>query len=513
MRNNKYTSLCLILIYILGLNNCSNKSDEEPKDDSNQLIFAIDLIESVNSSQIALDGLVTQSGQFREFGICWSTDPLPNVEDNILAVSLDGDEFSTLITELTPGTKYYFRAYATISGLANGGLLEYSEQKEFLHIPIGPTIVKQTSYTFGSNFYEYASSSIKTFDGGILVSGSFQARFSNTNSGVLLLKYNQELELQWKLELRDLEISEFVNQVIQDSEGNFLLVSTRYRPQPEPNLIKVSQSGNLVWQKRLFERVNNRSERYSATSIIETSDGNYTITGNWNPQSAAPAESNFALIKTTKEGDVLSIAQFGEANNNEIGTSLEESPSGELLLIGSAESDNDDTNMRITKFNPDGSTIWTKDFGGPRNEFPQASLQTSDGNLIIAGTSTFQGHDLQAWLIKIDWNGSIIWERTISNPGQTIQISGYSGISEDQSGNLLFSAMSSSSTYGIKLNSIGKFIWDTPFREFGGSNGTSSMFELDDGHIVLIGKKQDSEINSTEVSDVWLVKMKEEPFN
>jgi uncharacterized protein (TIGR02145 family) len=49
-----------------------------------------------------------------EYGLCWSTTPLPTLLDNKYIISGSvSDKFTCNITGLTPGTKYYLRAFAT----------------------------------------------------------------------------------------------------------------------------------------------------------------------------------------------------------------------------------------------------------------------------------------------------------------------------------------------------------------------------------------------------------------
>lgn len=48
-----------------------------------------------------------------ERGVCWSTEPTPDVTDNKTSGGTGPGEFSCLMTGLTPQTTYYARAYAT----------------------------------------------------------------------------------------------------------------------------------------------------------------------------------------------------------------------------------------------------------------------------------------------------------------------------------------------------------------------------------------------------------------
>ena len=65
-------------------------------------------------------------------GICWGTTPNPTFNDNYVEVGNGIGSFTTLVTELTPNTTYYVRAFAvTESGTF------YGDEKNLHTIPIG----------------------------------------------------------------------------------------------------------------------------------------------------------------------------------------------------------------------------------------------------------------------------------------------------------------------------------------------------------------------------------------
>jgi uncharacterized protein (TIGR02145 family) len=55
-------------------------------------------------------------------GVCWNTSPLPNINDPHTTEGSGPNGFVTIITGLTPGTKYYVRAYATNSAGTGYGM-------------------------------------------------------------------------------------------------------------------------------------------------------------------------------------------------------------------------------------------------------------------------------------------------------------------------------------------------------------------------------------------------------
>lgn len=80
-----------------------------------------------NNSAIG-GGVVTFSGggTITEKGVCWSTTPNPDLQDQFTNVSTGSETYSCTMSNLLPGTKYYVRAY-----VKNSGWTVYGEQLTF----------------------------------------------------------------------------------------------------------------------------------------------------------------------------------------------------------------------------------------------------------------------------------------------------------------------------------------------------------------------------------------------
>jgi hypothetical protein len=68
----------------------------------------------------------TGGGKISDKGVCWSTNPNPDLEDNSISAGKGDNNFDVLIEGLVTGEIYYFRAYATNSyGTGYGQEIEY----------------------------------------------------------------------------------------------------------------------------------------------------------------------------------------------------------------------------------------------------------------------------------------------------------------------------------------------------------------------------------------------------
>lgn len=56
---------------------------------------------------------------------------------------------------------------------------------------------------------------------------------------------------------------------------------------------------------------------------------------------------------------------------------------------------------------------WAKTYGGASSDTAQSIQQTSDGGYIVAGwTSSFGAGNDDAWVLKLDPSGDVVWQKT-----------------------------------------------------------------------------------------------------
>jgi hypothetical protein len=133
--------------------------------------------------------------------------------------------------------------------------------------------------------------------------------------------------------------------------------------------VKLDRNGNIQWQK-CFGGSNDEG----ANSIIQTSDGGYI----------------FAGITNSIDGDVSGYH------------------SG-LFLPG---------DVWVVKINSSGGMQWQRCFGGSELDGANSIIQSSEGNIVIAGESSSHNGDLDSnihsdsWIIKLNDKGDIKWQRS-----------------------------------------------------------------------------------------------------
>jgi hypothetical protein len=88
---------------------------------------------------------------------------------------------------------------------------------------------------------------------------------------------------------------------------------------------------------------------------------------------------------------------------------------GSLYIAGSSYSfGNGSADGWLIKLDQTGQIQWQKTYGGSDFEEFRSLIETADGNIIVAGaTGSFNSTNLNdGWVIKLDQNGAIIWQKT-----------------------------------------------------------------------------------------------------
>jgi hypothetical protein len=162
----------------------------------------------------------------------------------------------------------------------------------------------------------------------------------------------------------------------------------------------------------------------------------------------------------------------------------------------------------VMKIDKDGNKEWEKNYGGHGYEYGKAIIKVDDGYIIV-GTSNSYGqffYDYNAWLIKIDFTGNILWNKTygeseedgINTLVQTKEgdyvVAGYTYSYSENDGDLWI----------FKVNETGDLIWTSIF---GGSDFDDgrAIVETNDGFV--IAGETNSYSKNDGYSDAWLLKI------
>ena len=145
---------------------------------------------------------------------------------------------------------------------------------------------------------------------------------------------------------------------------------------------------------------------------------------------------------------------------------------GNFLFCGGADSKNGDfagsghggTEAFLLKVDDNGRIIWKQTYGGSRDEIFYNVMEAANGEIIAIGTSGSNDQQVtnhhgapgvdDIWLVKTDRNGNLIKERSYggSESESTFDLGMSEGVLIDQNGNILFVGETSSNNGDVSGN-------------------------------------------------------------
>lgn len=268
----------------------------------------------------------------------------------------------------------------------------------------------------------------------------------------------------------------------------------------------VTAAGAHIPPDTLWTRVYGGPAFDAGTTIKKTSDGGFIVAGS--TESFGSGGSDAWLVKLNGDGTMAWSRVFGGAGDDHAGA-VDQTHDGGYIFAGLSKSfGNGSEDVWLLKTDASGDSLWDKVFGGPEDDRPHSVRAVSDGGFIIAGgTGNWTASNQDAWLIRTDSIGNVIWDETYGGAGNE---KAYYAQQTSDGGFVLAGYTNSfgSGSYDmwiLKTNATGDSLWSATF---GGAafDNAYNMKQTADGGYVLAGYTRSFGSGG---QDVWLVKTDE----
>ncbi len=262
--------------------------------------------------------------------------------------------------------------------------------------------------TPGDDYGYYAE---QTDDGGYILIGT---QNPSGRDDIWLIKTDENGTAEWT-KLYGSYNWDYGECVHQTSDGGYVIFG--YTDEFYPAyyngwLLKTDQYGDTLWSK-----VYTGEMYHFIKSGLELPVGNgYVFTGYTKLSAGSPED--IWVVRTDLNGDTVWTASFG-GMEREFAFSVARADNGYLYVAGMTESFGaGESDGLVIKLTPDGDSVWAKTYGGPGSDYLYDIKETNDGGFIIAGSTGSFGHMnnyQDAWLIKINSDGDTLWTKTYGN--------------------------------------------------------------------------------------------------
>lgn len=240
----------------------------------------------------------------------------------------------------------------------------------------------------------------------------------------------------------------------------------------------------------------------------------------------------------TTQGIVESVKTIG-GSKNESGQAVQNTSDGGYIVLGFTQSTDGDVTTKldnsydvwVVKYNQDNQLQWSQTYGGSGDERGNDIIQTNDGGYAIIGFTYSNDGDItnnngqeDFWIIKIDAQGNLIWQKTYGFSGID---TGYSIIQTSDNGFFVTGVLDVTASNGagntrsnqtlhaggdywaVKLDQSGTLEWSKYFGGFFSDTAYDAIQTADQGFIIVgSSDSADTDISNNKGSyDFWVVKI------
>jgi hypothetical protein len=321
--------------------------------------------------------------------------------------------------------------------------------------------VEQWNSTFGGSNNDFGSSVLQQTNGGYIIIGRTYS-YGAGNGDIWLIKTDSTGHMTWNTTFGGTGV-EYGSFLQQTNDGGYILVggtSSYGAGHTNVWLIKTDANGKETWNKTYG--VTNKET--SATSVQQTSDGGYIVTGSITTDIYPTL--NVWLLKTDANGNKLWEKNFGD-EFDEWGSCVQQTSDNGYIIAANKEND-----FWLIKTNSLGSEEWNKKYDHSQSPDRCSSVQeTIEGGFILTGYAYVSSLGDRIWLVKTDADGNMQWDMTIG----TMSAHGYCGHQTHDNGFIVVGEISGNlmDVYLIKIEPEGLPYAPTISGEINGKKGTA----------------------------------------
>ncbi|MFT7251770.1 MAG: hypothetical protein ACI9FW_001514 [Flavobacterium sp.] len=405
---------------------------------------------------------------------------------------------------------------------------------------------KVWSKSVGGSDFEEIKSVTATQDGGFVVVGNTKSSDGDITDkrygleDIWLSKYDAEGNLLWSKTYGGSQ-DDLGYSVIENADRTLVVAGYSKSSDGEVQsnqgmhdffIFKTDYQGNLIWAKS-----HGFMSHDHAHKIINTSDGGYFVVGyvdyagiGRSSKGVLHGVGEFYGLKLDANGNKLWDKYFGGTQNDRVFDVVEANDGG-FVMVGYSESSNFDVNDNhgsydywVVKINAIGDLIWKKSYGGSELDQAYGIVKNLNNTYLITGTSNSMDGDISlnkgandVWVINIDDNGALLWEKSFGGSGFDTSNS----IRMISNGNFLISGHTRSvdgqitenkgenDFWAFTISPNGKMLWQ---KTFGGSNFDFSYdaVELKDKGFVIVGQTESNDLDipiNKGLSDLLIIKV------
>jgi hypothetical protein len=352
--------------------------------------------------------------------------------------------------------------------------------------------------SYGGAGVEQAYSVHQTSDGGFIVAGSTSSSGAGGNDA-WLIRLNQLGQIIWQKAYGTLG-NDYAVGAQQTTDGGFV-VSGFAGPGFLGNawIFKTDATGNVQWQ--------NTYGGFGCCILPtqQTPDNGFIVTGFTNS-----GMGDVQVIRLASTGAVMWAKTYGKATAFNAAFSIQTTPDGGFVVAGItngyAVNGAIVGDVWVFKIDAIGNIVWQRAYGGAGADYATSIASTPGDGFIVAGwTNSFGAGGKDAWLLRLDNTGGVIWQKAYGGAGEDIALS----VEPTSDRGFIVAGSTNSSGAGaqdawvFKLTPTGNIVWQKTYGGPGDDHAVSAQQTTDGGFVVAATTSSFGNGNS----DVWILKL------
>ena len=178
------------------------------------------------------------------------------------------------------------------------------------------------------------------------------------------------------------------------------------------------------------------------------------------------------------------------SNFLEVGKSIIQTYDSNYIFCGyTNKTQNGDYDIWIEKIDRQGNFIWEEFIGGTDWDFSYQIKQLTDSSLIISGTTYSFGNNADGYIVRLDKNGNLLWQKNIGTSfrdelkGLTFNLKHTEIVAVGETDKNF--TTDSTDVYFVKLDTSGSVIIDTTYGSIKFDNAVQVMSTFDSAFVTI----------------------------